>query len=147
MAERLIANALDGVVLATTTVDSVVPVRLRDRGVPFVYFNRTSATIEADSATVDPGPGLTETAEAIAGLGHHRVAAIFGPLNTSTGAEREASLREALGRRRDHDRRTVRTYGGLSTSRPATSAPRSCWPGIPVRRSSSAAMMWSRWAR
>jgi LacI family transcriptional regulator len=97
VAERLIANALDGVVLATTTVDSVVPVRLRDRGVPFVYFNRTSATIEADSATVDPGPGLSETAEAIAGLGHRRVGAIFGPRNTSTGAEREGALRDALG--------------------------------------------------
>jgi LacI family transcriptional regulator len=96
VAERLIANALDGVVLATTTVDSVVPVRLRDRGVPFVYFNRTSATIEADSATVDPGPGLSETAEAIANLGHRRVGAIFGPRNTSTGAERETALRDAL---------------------------------------------------
>ena len=97
VAERLIANALDGVVLATTTVDSVVPVRLRDRGVPFVYFNRTSATIEADSATVDPGPGLSETAERVAALGHRRVGAIFGPRNTSTGAERETALREALG--------------------------------------------------
>ena len=47
VAERLIANGLDGV-LSPTTVDSVVPVRLRDRGVPFVYFNRASAAIEAD---------------------------------------------------------------------------------------------------
>ena len=32
VAERLLANGLDGVLLATTTVDSVLPVRLRDRG-------------------------------------------------------------------------------------------------------------------
>ena len=41
--ERLVANGLQGVLLATTTLDSVLPVRLRDRGVPFVYFKRTSA--------------------------------------------------------------------------------------------------------
>ena len=60
VAERLISNGLDGVLLATTTVDSVVPVRLRDRGVPFVYFNRTADAMEADSATVDPVPGMSE---------------------------------------------------------------------------------------
>ncbi len=97
VAERLIANALDGVLLATTTLDSVVPVRLRDRNVPFVYFNRTSDAMEADSATVDPGPGMKEVAAAIVELGHRRVGAIFGPRNTSTATERETALREALG--------------------------------------------------
>lgn len=96
VAERLIANALDGVLLATTTLDSLLPVRLRDRRVPFVYFNRTSNAVEADSATVDPQPGLREVADAIVRLGHRRVAAIFGPRNTSTGERREAALREAL---------------------------------------------------
>ncbi|RCK68016.1 LacI family transcriptional regulator [Desertihabitans brevis] len=93
--ERLFSHGLDGVLLATTTSDSALPVRLRDRGVPFVYFNRTSA-VEADSATVDAAAGLGEVAEALAHRGHRRVAAIFGPRNTSTGEEREEALREAL---------------------------------------------------
>ncbi|HEU5486029.1 MAG TPA: LacI family DNA-binding transcriptional regulator [Microlunatus sp.] len=96
VAERLISNGLDGVLLATTTVDSVVPVRLRDRGVPFVYFNRTSDAMEADSATVDPVPGLAEVAKEIAELGHRRVAAVFGPRNTSTALQRETALRDGL---------------------------------------------------
>lgn len=96
--ERLIANALDGVLLATTTIDSVVPVRLRDRGVPFVYFNRTADAMEADFATVDPVPGLGEAAQAIDALGHRRIGAIFGPRNTSTALQRETALREALER-------------------------------------------------
>ena len=96
VAERLISNGLDGVLLATTTVDSVVPVRLRDRGVPFVYFNRTADAMEADSATVDPVPGMSEVAGQIAGLGHRRVGAIFGPRNTSTALQRETALRDAL---------------------------------------------------
>ena len=96
VAERLISNGLDGVLLATTTVDSVVPVRLRDRGVPFVYFNRTADAMEADSATVDPVPGMSEAAKEIADLGHRRVGAIFGPRNTSTALQRETALRDAL---------------------------------------------------
>jgi LacI family transcriptional regulator len=94
--ERLLANGLDGVLLATTTLDSVLPVRLRDRGVPFVYFNRTSSAVDADQAVVDPRGGLREVAESIINLGHRRVAAIFGPRNTSTGDQREAALRDAL---------------------------------------------------
>ncbi|MCW2811322.1 MAG: hypothetical protein JWP61_1780 [Friedmanniella sp.] len=96
VAERLLANALDGVLLATTTVDSVLPVRLRDRGVPLVYFNRTSTSVDADSAEVDAEPGLQQLAQRILALGHRRVGAIFGPSNTSTAAHRESALREAL---------------------------------------------------
>ena len=96
VAERLIANGLDGVLLTTTTLDSLLPVRLRDRRLPFVYFNRTSPAVEADSATVEAETGLREAADEIAGLGHRRVGAIFGPSNTSTAQHREAALREAL---------------------------------------------------
>jgi LacI family transcriptional regulator len=94
--ERLLANGLQGVLLATTTLDSMLPMRLRDRGVPFVYFNRTSAAVESDQAVVDPGQGLREAADSMVALGHRRVAAIFGPRNTSTGERRESALREAL---------------------------------------------------
>lgn len=97
VAERLLANSLDGVLLATTTVDSVLPVRLRDRKVPFVYFNRTSQAVEADSAEVDAEMGLQQLAQRILELGHRRVGAIFGPRNTSTAEQRENALREALG--------------------------------------------------
>jgi len=96
VAERLLANALDGVLLATTTTDSVLPVRLRDRGVPMVYFNRTSAAVEADSAEVDAVSGMTELAERVVALGHRRIGAVFGPRNTSTGEHREQALREVL---------------------------------------------------
>jgi LacI family transcriptional regulator len=94
--ERLLANGLDGVLLATTTLDSVLPTRLRDRSVPFVYFNRVATAVDADRAVVDPQGGLQDVAASIVDLGHRRVAAIFGPRNTSTGEQREAALRDAL---------------------------------------------------
>ncbi|WP_309103325.1 LacI family DNA-binding transcriptional regulator [Microbacterium sp.] len=96
IAERLVANGLDGVVLATTMMDSVVPLRLKDRGLPFVYFNRTSSLIDADAAVVDPAPGYRDAVEHSVRLGHRHVGAVLGPRNTSTAQSRERALRAAL---------------------------------------------------
>ena len=97
--DHILANGLCGVVLATTTLDSVLPVRLQDRRVPFVYFNRTSQAVAADAVTVDPEPGVRELVDAIVSCGHHRIGAIFGPRNTSTGEERESAVRNLLDER------------------------------------------------
>lgn len=96
VADHVAANGLCGVVLTTTTVDSVLPVRLQDRGVPFVYFNRTANGVLADAVTVDPVTGMTEMVDALVEHGHQRVGAVFGPQNTSTGQEREETLRALL---------------------------------------------------
>ena len=97
IADRIVANGLDGVLLTTTTTDSILPIRLRDRSIPFVYFNRTSSAVEADSVTVDPLPGVEEMVTELVALGHHEVAGIFGPRNTSTGLNRETCIRDQLG--------------------------------------------------
>jgi LacI family transcriptional regulator len=96
VAERIAAHGLDGVLLATTASDSVLPVRLRDREIPFLYFNRTASAIEADSVTVDPRLGAAALVDELVRLGHREVAAIFGPRNTSTGESRETAFRELL---------------------------------------------------
>jgi LacI family transcriptional regulator len=97
IADRIVANGLDGVLLTTTTTDSILPIRLRDRSIPFVYFNRTSAAVDADSVTADPLPGVEEMVQELVTLGHREVAGIFGPRNTSTGMNRETCIREQLG--------------------------------------------------
>ncbi|WEK61750.1 MAG: LacI family DNA-binding transcriptional regulator [Candidatus Microbacterium colombiense] len=94
--ERLLANGLDGVILATTTVESSAPLRLKDRGLPFVYFNRTGALIEADATVVDPVQGYHEAVDRAVELGHRRIGAVLGPINTSTAQARESALRDAL---------------------------------------------------
>jgi LacI family transcriptional regulator len=96
VAERLIANGLDGVILATATVDSVAPVRLRDRGLPFVYFNRTASFVSADATVVSPTAGFAAAASRAVQLGHRRIGAVLGPSNTSTAQSREIALRAAL---------------------------------------------------
>lgn len=95
--ERLLANGLDGVILATTTIDSAAPLRLRDRRLPFVYFNRTGSLVDADATVVDAAPGYREAVQAAVDLGHRSVAAVLGPSNTSTAQHREQALRAALG--------------------------------------------------
>jgi len=107
VAEHVTANGLCGVVLTTTTVDSVLPVRLQDRKVPFVYFNRTAQAVQADAVTVDPGPGMRELVAALVANGHRRIGAVFGPRNTSTGEEREQVLRNLL---EEHDLALARRY-------------------------------------
>ena len=99
VAERLAANGLDGVLLATSTVDSVAPLRLRDRGMPFVYFNRIGSLVGADAAVVHPTAGSRDAVDLVADLGHVRVGAVLGPANTSTAQVREAALRSALSAR------------------------------------------------
>ncbi|MDO5661869.1 MAG: LacI family DNA-binding transcriptional regulator [Brachybacterium sp.] len=96
IAARATALGLGGVILATTTTTSLLPLRLADRGIPFVYFNRISELVPADATVVDPTRGMQELVEAMVELGHQRVGAILGPRETSTGATREAALRSAL---------------------------------------------------
>jgi LacI family transcriptional regulator len=99
LVERLAANGLDGVLLATATIDSVVPLRLRDRRMPFAYFNRIGSLVSADAAVVDPTKGYRDAVDLAAELGHTRIGAVLGPLNTSTAQVREAALRAALAAR------------------------------------------------
>jgi LacI family transcriptional regulator len=94
--EHVVANGLAGVVLATTTTDSILPVRLHDRRVPFVYFNRTARNVPADSVVVDPHPGMTSLVKEIVASGHQRIGAVFGAEDTSTGQQREAVFRRLL---------------------------------------------------
>ncbi len=105
IAEQIVANGLSGVVLTTTAVDSTLPGRLRDRSLPFVYFNRTAPSVESSSVTVDPEPGMTALVEEITRLGHRHVGAVFGPRSTSTGETRETVLRGLLD---EHDLRLRR---------------------------------------
>lgn len=94
--ERVAAHGLAGVVLSTTTLDSIQPARLRDRGVPFVYLNRIAPSVVADAVTVDPEQGVREVLDEAVRLGHTRIGAIFGPRNTSTGEVREQVVRTVL---------------------------------------------------
>jgi LacI family transcriptional regulator len=94
--ERLVDGSTDGVVLTTTLLDSQLPARLLDRRFPFVLLNRIVDDVAADSCSVANVDGAATIAAALVRHGHHDIAAVFGPSNTSTGRDREIGFRQEL---------------------------------------------------
>jgi LacI family transcriptional regulator len=94
--DRLVDGSIDGVVLTTTHLDSPLPRLLRERGFPCVLLNRV---VDGDGVTccsVDNPLGGELAARELLGAGHRRIAAVFGPAETSTGRDRERGVRAAL---------------------------------------------------
>ncbi|WP_410599599.1 LacI family DNA-binding transcriptional regulator [Amycolatopsis sp. lyj-90] len=94
--QRLLDRSIDGVVLATATLDSALPDELGRRSLPFVFLNREADNVPADSAVVDNRKGGGLVAENLVRLGHRDVAMIGGPQDTSTGRDRELGFRLGL---------------------------------------------------
>ncbi len=94
--ERLVDGSLDGVILTTTMLDSSLPNALSQRGFPYVLLNRAVDDAPGDVCVVDNHAGGVLAATELAGLGHTKIAALFGPTTTSTGRDREAGFRAGL---------------------------------------------------
>jgi LacI family transcriptional regulator, galactose operon repressor len=94
--EPLIDRAIDGAVLTTTTLDSAIPRELTRQGLPFVLLAREVDGVAVDAAVVDNALGGSLVAAEVVRAGHRRIAAIFGPANTSTGRDRERGFRAGL---------------------------------------------------
>ena len=110
--EVLADGSYDGVVLTTTLRGSALPRDLTERGIPHVLTNRVLDHPESPSCTVDNAFGARAIADLLVELGHRRIAAVQGPVTTSTGRERAKALGEALRERgvpvrRDRTRRTT----------------------------------------
>lgn len=86
--EDLADGSYDGVMLLTTLRTSRLPRDLTERGVPHVLVNRVLDQPTSPSCTVDNAAGAHAVASLLARLGHRNVAAIHGPVTTSTGRER-----------------------------------------------------------
>lgn len=94
--EKLLDQSLDGVVLATATTDSRLPAQLDRRNMPYVFLNRDMGGSGDYASVVDNEGGGRQVADVLIGLGHRRIAGIFGAANTTTGRERELGFRLAL---------------------------------------------------
>ncbi|RII16089.1 HTH-type transcriptional regulator DegA [Streptomyces sp. YIM 130001] len=94
--EQLLDQSLDGVVLTTATTESRLPDELDRRRLPYVFLNRDSGRQGDYASVVDNKGGGRQVAEFLLGLGHRRIAGIFGAENTTTGREREMGFRLAL---------------------------------------------------
>ncbi|GGM05181.1 LacI family DNA-binding transcriptional regulator [Dactylosporangium sucinum] len=103
--DDLTDGSYDGVVLTTTTRHSTLPRDLTERGVPHVLANRLLDHPESPGCAIDNHEGMRVVADLLAGLGHTRIGAVHGPVDTSTGRERADGLRAGLRRHGLHLRR------------------------------------------
>ncbi len=96
MYQRLLHSAsLDGVIVASTTVDDpLIPRLLRDR-YPFVLVGRHPDR-RVSYVDVDNVGSARMATEHLIRLGHQRIATITGPLNMLSAQDRLAGYKEAL---------------------------------------------------
>jgi LacI family transcriptional regulator len=96
MYERLVGNAyLDGVIVASSALDDpLIPDLLRD-GVPFICIGRHPDP-RVRSVDVDNVGGARMAVDYLIRLGHRRIGALTGRLDTAHGQDRLDGYRQAL---------------------------------------------------
>lgn len=92
----LLANHMDGAVLASLHGDNQLPNRLRDAGIPTVVCGTPARGIVASYVDSDNRQGATMAVEHLISLGRRKIATITGNLDTTTAVERQQGYRDAL---------------------------------------------------
>jgi LacI family transcriptional regulator len=97
----LIEQRVDGVLLASSTHDSVAADLLRTAGIPFVRLLQRPADPTADYFGADNCQGAVDMTRYLLGLGHTAVGFVRGPVGaisplTSTSLERERGVRQTM---------------------------------------------------
>lgn len=93
---QLLDRSLDGVLIATATLESQTVEFLTDRGMPVVLVVRYVDGLDVDRVIADNVAGGRLAAQYLVDAGHTRIGAIFGPANTSTARDREKGFRQGL---------------------------------------------------
>ncbi len=94
--QRLVDRSIGGVIVTTATLDSSVARDLQHRGLPLVLLNHYVDGLDVDRVVSDNHGGAVAGARHLLEMGHHRIAVVRGPTNTSTSRDRLAGLKEAL---------------------------------------------------
>lgn len=94
--DDLLAHQVDGIILASVAMSSVLTDRLREEGVPMVLFNRGTEDKALSSVTSANFDGGRKVAEFLHAGGHERIAHISGWQGASTGRDRAAGFQAGL---------------------------------------------------
>ena len=94
--EHLVGGGVDGVIVSTARIDSLLPATLRRRNVPAVLLHRYVEGSDLDAAVADDRAGGAAAAQVLLDAGHRRIGALLGPDDTSTGRDRAAGFRARL---------------------------------------------------
>jgi LacI family transcriptional regulator len=95
LVDRLIARGVDGLVLATVTLNDPVVGHCLAAAIPAVLVNRTDSSRRLPAVVTDDEAGMRLAVEHLASLGHIRIGHIAGPQHVSTGYLRRAGFKAA----------------------------------------------------
>jgi LacI family transcriptional regulator len=90
--EVLRSRQVEGLIVATALVKHPLLEQLHREGVVMVMVNRRPDGVDVPSITPDDAAGIALAVRHLADLGHHRIAHIAGPAETSTGVTRARSF-------------------------------------------------------
>ncbi len=94
--QEILDYQVDGLVLASVSLSSVLADQCQAFGIPVVLFNRDQDDHRLSSVTTDNRAGGRALAEHLAGCGCRRIAYIAGFEGASTQRDRERGFREGL---------------------------------------------------
>jgi LacI family transcriptional regulator len=98
LVDKLIARGVDGLVLATVTLNDPVIAHCLAASIPVVLVNRIDAARKLPAVATDDEAGMRLAVDHLVGLGHASIGHIAGPPDVSTGAMRRAGFRIAVSR-------------------------------------------------
>jgi DNA-binding LacI/PurR family transcriptional regulator len=94
--QEILDYQVDGIVLASVSMSSILAEKCQSFGIPVVLFNRDQDDPRLSSVTTDNRAGGRALAELLASLGYRRIAYIAGFEGASTQRDRELGFREGL---------------------------------------------------
>jgi LacI family transcriptional regulator len=97
---RLRGRTVDGVLLASSIIDSPTVAEFIRRGLPTALVIRGVEGVAVDTFIADDAAGCALAAGHLTALGHRRIGMISGPANTTSGRDRVRLFRAALERHR-----------------------------------------------
>jgi LacI family transcriptional regulator len=98
LVDKLIARGVDGLVLATVTLNDPVVGHCLAASIPVVLVNRSDKGRKLPAVVTDNEAGMRLAVDHLVGLGHIRIGHIAGPQHVSTGALRRAGFKLAATR-------------------------------------------------
>jgi LacI family transcriptional regulator len=94
--DSLVAKQVDGLIVATATLEHAGLAALSARRMPIVLANRVLAAGQISSVTADNVAGSALAVDHLVKLGHTRIAHVTGPQETSTGLLRRRGYSHAM---------------------------------------------------
>lgn len=94
--DSLRARQVDGLILATASLEDDIVTRCQEESIPYVLVNRTVLDENVTSVVTNDGYGIRLAVDHLLQLGHRKLAYVGGPLNTSTAKGRREGFIAAL---------------------------------------------------